>query len=112
MELWIRSQDGHKILKANEIYVCKHDNNHVYANTSIECCIELGNYATKQRALEVLDEIQSKFKPKVIIKNLYTMNDENFKKAKEGLNGIQAIDKKTNLEFISNDVIVYEMPQE
>lgn len=60
MELWIRSQDGHKILKANEIYVCRHDNNHVYANTSIECGIELGNYATKQRALEILNEIQNK----------------------------------------------------
>ena len=60
MELWIRSQDGHKILKANEIYVCKHNNNHVYANTSIECGIELGNYATKQRALEILNEIQNK----------------------------------------------------
>jgi hypothetical protein len=54
MELWIRSQDRHKILKVNEVYVCKHENNHVYADGGIE----LGEYVTKQRALEVLDEIQ------------------------------------------------------
>lgn len=67
MELWIRSQDRESLLKIEKIF---------YFNTCPEMestgrnvilnkewigekdCIELGEYKTKERALEVLDEIQ------------------------------------------------------
>ena len=67
MELWIRSQDRENLLKVEKIF---------YFNTCPEMestgrnvilnkewigeknCIELGEYKTKERALEVLDEIQ------------------------------------------------------
>ena len=57
MELWIRSQDKEKLVKANDIAI---EMNMIYGyfdkNTEYE---HLGSYATKERALEVLDEIQN-----------------------------------------------------
>ena len=56
MELWIRSQDKEVLVKVNDIAV---EMNMIYGyydkNTEYEF---LGAYSTKERALEVLDEIQ------------------------------------------------------
>ena len=61
MELWIRSQDGEVLGKAEEIMIYQKEkqceiiiNNYTY-----------GTYATKERALEVLDEIQNLLQPKI-----------------------------------------------
>ena len=58
MELWIRSQDKEKLLKVNDIAI---EMNMIYGyydkNTEYEL---LGQYKSKERALEVLDEIQRK----------------------------------------------------
>lgn len=58
MELWIRSQDKEKLVKVNDIAI---EMNMIYGyfdkNTEYE---HLGSYATKERALKVLDEIQYK----------------------------------------------------
>lgn len=71
MELWIRSQDREKILKCNDIAI---SNNMIIEigtirfkgykivgyfdkNTEYE---KLGTYETKERALEVLDEIEER----------------------------------------------------
>ena len=57
MELWIRSQDKRILQKVNNIYL---DAN--YEDKRISTYdgdnVELGTYKTKERALEVLDEIQ------------------------------------------------------
>ena len=71
MELWIRSQDKEKLLKANDIGISNNAINeggsikfkgykivgYFDKNTEYEL---LGTYETKERALEVLDEIQNK----------------------------------------------------
>lgn len=54
MDLWIRSQDKTKLMKANEIEICQNPTGTWWFN--VEQCI--GEYKTKERALEVLDEIQ------------------------------------------------------
>lgn len=68
MDLWVRSQDKRKLLKCNDIAVEQNmiDQKEIIKfegykivgyfdkNTEYE---ELGIYATKERALEVLDEI-------------------------------------------------------
>lgn len=58
MELWIRSQDKECLVKISNIqYVYKnyiHGLGTYYDNLKI-----LGEYKTKERALEVLDEIQN-----------------------------------------------------
>jgi hypothetical protein len=54
MELWVRSQDKEILLKVNELEI---EANMIIAfdNSKYQC---LGTYKTKERALEVLDEIQ------------------------------------------------------
>jgi hypothetical protein len=56
MDLWVRSQDKLALTKVNSIGI-EYDKKLVgYGNI----CVKLGEYKTKERALEVLDEIQSR----------------------------------------------------
>ena len=59
MELWIRSQDKTKLVKVNYVYVIENKINSfsIYGET-IDSGPIIGRYETKERALEVLDEIQ------------------------------------------------------
>lgn len=54
MELWIRSQDRKKLMKVDEVKIetVKDGNTFIYSHAT-----DLGTYKTKERALEVLDEI-------------------------------------------------------
>ena len=65
MNLWIRSQDKMNLVKVRQISVNYQDNKQIIANympelyeNSGEYYEILGTYKTKERALEVLDEIQ------------------------------------------------------
>ena len=65
MELWIRSQDKMNLVKVRQISVNYQDNKQIIANympelyeNSGEYYEILGTYKTKERTLEVLDEIQ------------------------------------------------------
>lgn len=97
MELWIRSQNKNYLIKVDEIEIEEIEENFSSYVGNIHCrpyliTSEKGNlgfYSTKQRALEVLDEIQQILCPK---------------KSK-------AIIGK-NVEFIPSSVYVYEMPEE
>ena len=57
MDLWVRSQDRESLMKVNRI-----DKYGLSIVTFDSECIEtyLGRYATEERTLEVLDEIQSR----------------------------------------------------
>ena len=60
MELWIRSQDKTRLTKVNDLYVVGYGNDWAidgYYINSVDD-FDLGIYSTKERALEVLDEIQ------------------------------------------------------
>ena len=56
MELWIRSQDRERLTITNDLRICYVKEKDMWA---IEDCDYLGFYKTKERALEVLDEIDS-----------------------------------------------------
>ena len=56
MELWIRSQDKEDLKKAEHIGVF---NEKIYVNGYEENGYCIGTYKSKERALEVLDEIQN-----------------------------------------------------
>lgn len=60
MELWIRSQDKTKLVKVNDILYMdtSGDYEKEYHSLWNNCVGILGTYKTKERALEVLDEIQ------------------------------------------------------
>ena len=76
MELWIRSQDRGSLVKVDNLYVsvgnyiCYYvEKGKEIPNTYYRPSGELGRYKTKERALEVLDEIQNILKPQLITKN-------------------------------------------
>ena len=72
MDLWIRSQKNEilrqVLLKVNEIELGDYDDdmNCLVAN-NLYC---IGIYKTKERALEVLDEIQNILKPQIVLTKL------------------------------------------
>lgn len=69
MELWIRSQDKEKLCKIHDLCVHENQNENNETNYVIQDIYTMGTYKTKERALEVLDEIQKLLTPKIIIKN-------------------------------------------
>ena len=100
MELWVRSQDKGSLVKVDNLYVsignyiCYYvEKGKEVPNTYYRPSGELGRYATKERALEVLDEIQ-----KYITPTLSLLDDT--------LNGKQVCQVGNILSM------VYEMPKD
>lgn len=62
MELWVRSQDKMKLVKVNQLEYdfteIRDEERHKIITFLNNGCFILGTYKTKERALEVLDEIQ------------------------------------------------------
>ena len=92
MELWIRSQDKKKLVNAKSFELDNYQNG-IFCNDDNDYYICAGKYKSKERALEVLDEIQKQLIGK---KGLITTQD------------------KKGIEFIpfTDTVVVYEMPKE
>lgn len=62
MELWIRSQDKNLLMKSPELRYSQKGNDHsILAYDTLGVYRILGVYNTKERALQVLDEIQNIF---------------------------------------------------
>ena len=84
MELWIRSQDRTKLVKADNISYMDTAEDYERKVHSLwnDCKGILGIYKTKERALEVLDEIQRilmfewDYKDKFSMTRVYTMPKE------------------------------------
>lgn len=115
MDLWIRSQDKHLLAKYNMLAVAQ-----VTHKTQVKVMAfvsdslgyqDLGTYETKERALEVLDEIQNFLTPRFIV----SANSDNdcinilFDKSTCGK---VFPDDKLQIKNINRDCWVYEMPQE
>lgn len=59
MDLWIRSQDKRILQKVDNVYLnANYENRRICTNDSRDYESDLGEYSSKERALEVLDEIQ------------------------------------------------------
>ena len=116
MELWIRSQDKEKLLKISGI---QYQNCKLVENETVEANILigfyssyeneiLGEYNTKERALEVLDEIQNILKPTIITTGYECELKENIKD-KTSFN-LDMIPTKTEIQELST--VVYQMPED
>lgn len=88
MELWIRSQDKTFLKKVNTIGIVEGQD---FCFISENITTDFGKYKSKERALEVLDEIQNKLMPISVYK--------------------QEVDNLT-IDFKNIDTIVYEMPKD
>jgi hypothetical protein len=78
MELWVRSQDKKDLVKVNSLWIMDnqiwmevpfYENHKKLGLTLSGHNHKLAEYETKERALEVLDEIQNILKPRLIIKD-------------------------------------------
>ena len=99
MELWIRSQNREILTKVNNLRLFYSKDENVFV---IEDYDDLGIYKTKERALEVLDKIQSLLKSKVLLnsgKVLGSFEDTIYR-------------EPDKVEIQELNTIVYEMPKE
>ena len=95
MELWIRSQEKTIFQKVDNLLISDGDNAegtfNIYTN-SLPVQNVLGRYKTKERALEVLDEIQDRMLKGAFAKKINGLGEE--------------------LDLISNNLLIYQMPKE
>jgi len=102
MELWIRSQDREILKRINTEIYPKYDLSDYakgYVYFLVSGGTKLGEYETKERALEVLDEIND------ILRLKFCSTLGTFKEVFEGYTEEQ-------LKFALNQMSVYEMPKE
>lgn len=116
MELWIRSQDKNILCEAIHFELSASKLSILGQNKAYYGVV-LGTYKSKKRALEVLDEIQSKLKATFLMKpkdERFSKYVEDGKRYLEDLNGICVVtgDRCFDLEPINKDIDVYEMPKE
>lgn len=98
MELWIRSQNKTILSKAHDLVIREDRDENNETNYFIVDTYTLGIYKTKERALEVLDEIQ-----RTIAKNQSLISlMHNFTDLKGNEEGVAQIFKD----------MIYEMPKE
>ena len=107
MELWVRSQDKRILQKVDNIFLdANYENKRI--STYDGDSVELGTYETKERAIEVLDEIQNILKPTIITTGYECELKENIKD-KTSFN-LDMIPTKTEIQELST--VVYQMPAE
>lgn len=105
MELWIRSQNKKRLIKANEIYL----DNIYYDDGTVDILVNkfiFGRYV-EGRALEILDEIQNIINPIIIFKNA-NVDEETLNLINE--NKCCYINNNSSLEIL--DTYAYQMPEE
>ncbi len=112
MNLWVRSQDKECLVKISNIqYVLRKETNcgisteYHYIGTYEKI---LGEYKTKERAIEVLDEIQNILKPKYILDTSSIKPDEDFYEE----NGVIFQKYNANAKIEKLSTFVYEMPKD
>ena len=102
MNLWIRSQDRRYLIKTEYLYMV-HDEENKKAYIGDKMAGHIAKYKTKERALEVLDEIQKLFEPKIILKSI--------KEIAQTLDGVYYTNPdEYEIEQLSS--YVYQMPEE
>ena len=115
MELWIRSQDKEVLLNIKGI---QYQNCKLVENETVESNILiglynyydneiLGEYETKERALEVLDEIQNILSPKYILDTSSIKPVGNFYEE----NGMIFQNYDANAKIQELSTFVYQMPE-
>lgn len=102
MDLWIRSQDKMNLVKVRQASINYQNNKQIIANYTPELYENsgeyyelLGTYKTKERAFEVLDEIQRK------IEDLYALENCSLQK-----------NSCIEQDLVMHDLNIYQMPKE
>lgn len=112
MDLWLRSQDRHQLIKVDSIGLTYDD-----GKASRIVCYEnsrtwvVARYRTQERAMEVLDEIQNYLTPRFIVNS--QGDTDSLENLFDKVTEYKAFpDNKLEIKNISRDSWVYEMPKE
>ena len=123
MKLWIRTQDKTKLMEAEELIikeVVKTDANNVngYKQEVVGCNVLVGDivvalYKTKERALQVLDEIQNALVGKIIVEPKYLAKQKDKEALKEMVEEKTIIKSQSvDIKSLNQNCVVYELPKE
>ena len=107
MELWIRSQDKRILQKVDNVFLNANYDNKRISTYDGDSNTTLGEYKTKERALEVLDEIEKLIKPITIFQNCQ-VDKSTIEKIKE-IGYCMVNDDDVRVEQISQ--AFYQMPE-
>lgn len=77
MGIWIRSQDKEMIMNCNAVGIGLEDDKSIYSNGYV-----LGTYSTKEKALNVLDEIEKALTGTIYVENIELSKTEILKELK------------------------------
>ena len=105
MNLWVCSQNKENLIPIKNP-ICVYDNKIIYKE-SASYIITIGEYKTKERALEVLDEIQNILNPKYILDSSSIRPDGDSWVE----NGIIMQKYNANARIEEIPIYVYEMPE-
>lgn len=92
MSLWIRIQDKEMLMNCNAVGIGLEDDKSIYSNGYV-----LGTYSSKEKALKVLDMIQTRI---CSIKKL------------ELIGNILNVSSPSEIAFNEEDKFVFQMPQD
>ena len=113
MDLWILNQSKDYLVKVNALYIVEHTYEYKDYYYIEDEKYRYAAYTTKERALEVLDEIQSILKPKGIIKLDGMYKPKDIERIREKYNSKHYFIADNEIETIQMpETIVYEMPEE
>lgn len=116
MELWIRSQDRMKLCNA-KVFSLDNDQTGIFCNSCEDSYVFAGKYKTKERALEILDEIQNKIKQQFIVKSSFVHSTKDIEREELRLKykyDEEFIMQENGFDIIpvNSNVILYEFPKE
>lgn len=103
MNLWVRSQNKEDLIPIKNP-ICVYDNKIIYKE-SASYIITIGEYETKERALEVLDEIQMLLQPIIEYKPIV---QKEFNPSHKYEHFVKVDD---NMEIKELSTFVYKMPE-
>ena len=113
MEVWVRSQSKTKLVSVKSVsynnYCPMDKHHHGILGNGLDV---LGEYKSKERCLEIIDEIQSMLCDFLICKDVSPCDHPQFKKL--GLTSVHYVGKdfEPTIEYHERSSIVYEMPKE
>lgn len=102
MDLWIRSQDGECLWKANAITIQDYAKTKavtIVVSSGVEQIRHFATYNTKEKALKVLDEIQNLLIDRYVFDKEYYLGSDVF------IPGIDA-----EIKALPRTCVVYQMP--
>ena len=106
MELWIRNQNKGILQRTNALFI-SHSAENIWSIIDNQNMTKYGEYETRERALDILDEIQNLLNPMLVFKNCNCTQEmlDNIKEA-----GACVVSDNTHIEQIQT--CIYEMPKE